>query len=376
MKVLMVCTVPTERSGIPNVIVNLMGGLTLQTINDIKLGYVSINNPDNSFTDKLTVWGIDNYVVERKISHLLGYVRRLSRIAKDYDVMHAHGNSATIVLEMIAAKIAGVPIRIAHSHNTTCRLKCIDKMIRPLFYKLCNGRIACGKEAGEWLFGNQNFMILNNGIDSDKFKFDLGKRDEIRGKLNVGNSIMLGHIGNFVSQKNHSFLIDVFYEFHKINPNSKLLLLGDGPLREIIKNRVNFLDIANSVIFIGSVSNPEYYMNAMDMIIMPSLFEGLPLSMIEEQCNGLPILASDKISADSNLTGLVKFKSLKDSATDWAKEAINIVSINIRNKEVSDAAMGKIKKCGYSIKESASQLKNYYIEKLQSNARRNNNNPD
>lgn len=376
MKVLMVCTVPTERSGIPNVIINLMGGLTLQMINDLKLGYVSINKPDDSFTDKLTVWGIDNYVVERKISHPLGYVRLLSRIAKEYDVMHVHGNSATIVLEMIAAKIAGVPIRIAHSHNTTCRMKLIDKLMRPLFYKLCNGRIACGKEAGEWLFGNRDFIILNNGINTDKFKFDFGKRDEIRGKLGVGNSVMIGHIGNFVSQKNHSFLIEVFYEFHKQNPNSKLLLLGDGPLRDIIQNRVNFLDIASSVIFIGSVKNPNEYMNAMDMIIMPSLFEGLPLSMIEEQCNGLPILASDTISTDSNLTGLVKFKPLKDSAAEWAKEAVKIASVNIRNKEVSDIAIGEIIKCGYSIKDSASQLKTYYIEKLLSNGRRNNNNSD
>lgn len=365
MKVLMVCTVPTEKSGIPNVIFNLIKSfITQKEENKLELGYISINKLSGTFSALLDEYSVDYYEIKRNILNPLGYIIELSRKAKEYDIIHVHGNSATMVLEMIAAKIAKIPIRIAHSHNTTCNMKVIDKLARPLFYRLCNGRMACGEEAGKWLFGSKDFLILNNGIESQKFRFNLDDRNRIREELGLKDSIVIGHIGNFVEAKNHKFLISIFNEFHKISPSSKLLLLGDGPLRNDIIELVKKIGLHNDVIFTGSVDNPEDYMNAMDVIVMPSLFEGLPLTLIEEQANGLPIIASDNITKDANITNLVQYKSLQDDAKSWATQIYDTILKSSRTYEISLNAIEQIRKNNYDIYSVASTLRKYYNEIL------------
>lgn len=360
-KVLMVCTVPTEKSGIPIVAFNLMEALVKNTSSDeLQLGYVSINQPQNFFLNKLKKWDIRNYVIPRKISNPIRYIYRLAKVAKNYDVMHVHGNSATLVLEMLAAKLAGVKLRIAHSHNTTCTAKTIDKLARPLFYYLCNGRMACGKEAGKWLFRNRDFQVINNGIDSEKFRFNQNLRNRIRKDLNINNEIVIGHIGNFNYQKNHEYLLKIFTIFQKINPTSKLLLLGDGPLRNEIEKEVSSLDLTNNVIFAGSVNNPQDYMNVMDMIIMPSRFEGLPLTLIEEQANGLPVLVADTITEDSNLTGDITFLSLNSTYVKWAQTAKEIIDTHKRTDSNSSRNIKLIRSAGYDINTVAQNLMSSY----------------
>lgn len=361
IKVLFVCTVPTERSGIPNVISNLIDS---QDETTIKYGYVAINEPNETFIDKLAKANTSLYIIPRKLSNPIGYIYSLAKIAKEYDIMHVHGNSATMVLEMIAAKIAKNKVRIAHSHNTTCKMKFIDILARPLFYHLCNGRLACGKEAGEWLFKKKKFSIINNGINSEKFKFDREKRELIRQKLGIGKEIVIGHVGNFVEQKNHDFLIDVFLKLRDLNNNAKLLLVGDGPLLHTISKRVKGLDLDKSVIFTGSIDNVGEYMNAMDMVIMPSLFEGLPLTLIEEQANGLPILAADTITKDANIASLIKYMPLTESASNWAKRAIEIITEQTHKEKSSEKAIRMIQKTQYDIKSVTKVLSLYYENKI------------
>lgn len=361
IKVLFVCTVPTERSGIPNVIYNIIDSQEEKTI---KYGYVAINEPKETFIDKLEKKNTSLYIIPRKLSNPIGYIYTLARIAKDYDIMHVHGNSATMVLEMIAAKIAKIKVRIAHSHNTTCKMKFIDLLMRPLFYHLCNGRLACGKEAGEWLFKTKEFTIINNGIKSEKFRFDKNTRTFIRHKLGIGNEIVIGHVGNFVEQKNHIFLIEVFLKIHELNNNTKLLLLGDGPLLKSISERVKLLDLDKYVIFAGSIENVGEYMNAMDMVIMPSLFEGLPLTLIEEQANGLPILASDTITKDANISGRIEYLSLTESTSNWAKKGIEITAVQTHDEETSEEAIRMIQKTQYDIKSVTNSLSLYYKNRI------------
>lgn len=361
MKVLMVCTVPTAKSGIPNVVFNLMGAIREYARNsDIELGYVSINQPEAFYSDKLYEWGVESHVLERKITSPLKYIRRLAKIAKGYDIIHVHGNSATMVLEMIAGKLAGVPVRIAHSHNTTCKMKIIDKLARPIFYQLCNERIACGNKAGEWLFRNRKFRVLNNGIESRKFKFDQVIREKVRNEIGVTDGVVVGHIGNFVEPKNHTFLIKVFAEFNKKHPSSKLMLLGDGPLRDDIQEFVELLDLSDRIVFMGSVSNPERYMHAMDIVVMPSLYEGLPLTLVEEQSNGLSILASDSISRESNIAGLVHFFSLLESTENWVRKIESLLKFVKHNEKTSNDAIRKIKAANYDIERVEENLLEYY----------------
>ncbi len=355
--ILFVCTVPTEKSGIPNVIFNLLSHLKDDSL---RFGYVAINQPSEFFSNKLKESNTTLHIVPRKLSAPFSYILNLAKVAKNYDVMHVHGNSATMVLEMIAAKLAGVRFRIAHSHNTTCNMKTIDRLARPLFHALCNGRIACGREAGRWLFGNRDFKVLNNGIDTSRFRFVKADRESMRRQLRVNAETVIGHIGNFVEQKNHRFLIDIFATYHSKNPESKLLLLGDGPLKEEIISKVNELELSDSIIFAGSVDKPEKFMNAMDLVVMPSLYEGLPLTLVEEQANGLTVLAADTITSDSDMSGLVNFASLSQSPEEWEERMSQMLENARHDEEVSALAVKSIKVAKYDINVVCEDLKSYY----------------
>lgn len=360
MRILTVCTVATAKSGIPMVIFNLFRAMNRT---GMELGYVSINEPSEPFASYLNEMGISTYVIPRKISNPIKYVMGLAKVARGYDIIHVHGNSATMCLEMLAAFISGVKVRITHSHNTTCKNKIVDKLSRPLFHYLNNGRLACGIEAGEWLYGSRPFKVINNGVETSRFTFDWEKRDSLRLQLGITEAHLLyGHIGNFAEQKNHQFLLQIFAEISRKQPTAKLVLLGYGPLREATERQVENLGLTDNVIFAGSVDRPEYYLQAIDLIIMPSLFEGLPLTMVEEQAAGLPILASTAITPDADMTGLVTYKSLEDSAESWAKTAISMLNdYNSSDREErSTKAIAQIRDNGYDIKESARQLIEYY----------------
>lgn len=362
IKLLIVCTVPTERNGITNVIFNLLSAIDRSAL---RIGYVAINEPDDFYRKKLEDLGVTLHVVSRKLSAPLQYIKDLVKVAKGYDIMHVHGNSATMVLEMMAAKMAGVKVRAAHSHNTTCSMKKIDTCSRPLFHALCNLRFSCGKEAGKWLYGKRNFNIINNGIDCNIFAFNEADRLRIRKELGINNEILIGHVGNFVEAKNHSYLIAVFKAVLDRGVDARLLLLGDGKLRKEIEDQVHAFDIDDKVIFAGSVNNTNEYLSAMDMVVMPSIFEGLPLTLVEEQANGLSILASDVIATDANMTGLVKYKSLDDSKKEWADEIIQILSDSKRDSNRSQTAIKKIMEAGYDINLVTQDLVKCYKQSLE-----------
>ena len=189
----MVNTVPTERNGITGVVFNFIGAFPKGAV---ELGYVTINEPDESFRIKLGIVGARLYVVPREIRHPLRYVRNLANAARGYDAIHAHGDSATLVLEMLAAKMAGVPLRIAHSHSSNCSMHLIHRIMWPLFQTLCNSRLSCSDKAGIWLFGKRDFTVINNGIDTARFSFNAENRKDIREMIEVTGPIV-GHVGNF-----------------------------------------------------------------------------------------------------------------------------------------------------------------------------------
>ncbi len=360
IRVLMVCTVPTGKSGIPNVIFNLMESMNKDRLS---LGYVSINKPDEFYCARLKNIGANLHYIERKLSNPLAYVLSLAKVAKNYDIIHVHGNSATMVLEMIAAKIAGIKVRICHCHSTTCSKKTIDKYSRWLFYLLCNGRLACGKEAGKWLYRNRTFRVVNNAISTANNQFDSNKRLSIRSKLGLTEKdFLIGHIGNFVEAKNHKFLIKVFSELLKSRPDTKLILLGDGQLMEESIKYIAEKGVKEHVIITGSVPSPSDYMQAMDMVVMPSIYEGLPLTLVEEQANGLSILASDVITPDANMAGLITYKSLDEGVIAWSEKISEMISEVKHNTETSELAIGRIKDAGYDITVVAQQLKAFYLK--------------
>lgn len=357
MKVLVINTVQTASNGITNVIFNLFAASDRHIID---YGYVSINEPNEQYLDKLTKYGIKLFVIPRVSTHIHRYIKSIQKIAIDYNVIHVHGNSATMLLELLAAKKAGVGLRIAHSHNTTCTHRIINSFLHPWFQSLCNGRIACGIQAGKWLFKNKSFFVVQNGINVNKFKFNDDIRKKLRAKYGISDKLVFGHVGNFIAQKNHDFLIDIFRQILYIKPNSILMLLGDGLLMANIKSKVESLNLSNNVIFMGSVGNPQDYLNAMDLIIMPSLYEGLPLSMIEAQCNGLSILSADTISKDADMGNFIEFMSLSNPPSQWASTAVSMLGKSYRNSQISNHAVNLIINKGFSISDVTNSLNKYY----------------
>lgn len=358
MKVLMINTVPTEKNGITGVIFNIINHINSDKIS---IDYLSINKPDNHYTKTVNEHGGKMYVIPRSIKKPFSYVRNLYKLLKKnrYDIIHVHGNSSTLTLEMLAAKLANCKVRIAHSHNTTCKYKFVHYVLTPLFRLLCNERMACGIDAGKWLFGNQRFTVINNGIDVNKFFFDNESRNYIRKKYDISDEkIIIGHVGVFNTQKNHKYLVDAFKKAHEKQPNLILMLVGEGELFEQVKEQVKIEDISNDVIFCGVTNDVNKYYAAMDAIFMPSLYEGLPLTLIEAQANGLPCYISDVITKEVDKTGLIRFIPL-DDINDWVKEMSSFSKKDNRCAE-SKKSIKNIISEGYSIEHEAEKLIRLY----------------
>lgn len=357
MRVLIINTVPTERNGITNVIFNYFAAINNQRI---EFGYVTISEIGKEYEKWLKEKGIKIYRLTRSFNHPIKYIKDLYKIAKDYDIVHAHGNSSTLLLEMLAAKLGNVNVRISHSHNTTCNSPLLHKLLNPLFLKLCTKQLACGVEAGKWMFGKKEFEVINNGIDTVRFRFKEEDGDTIRKQLGWSEAIIIGNVGNFYEQKNHTFLLDIFSHIYKKEPKARLLILGDGPLKDELLTKTKDLGIEEAVKFAGSVSNVEAYLSAMDIIVMPSLFEGLPLTLIEEQANGLQCLVSDVITKDADM-GNLEFLSLDLPVSEWSK-CIERKLKNLPNRiENSSKCIEIIKSRGFDIHEEAKKLTDIYL---------------
>lgn len=278
----------------------------------------------------------------------------------EYDTIHTHLNQVSgIILEV--AKECNIPNRIAHSHSSNnlnnIFIKVYKIYLQSKINKNATIKLACSENAAKWLYKkeNKNAIIVNNAIDIKKFSFNEKMRKNIREQLNIDNKcVVFGHVGNFIKVKNHDFLIDVFDEYRRYNSNTMLLLAGDGELKEKIKNKVKMLGLENNVVFLGSIKNINEYYSAFDVLLFPSLYEGLSLVLIESQCNGLKIVASNSIDHKSDITGNISFVDLSQSYKFWA-QFINKMSFK-RNYNING-----LKKSGYDLKEVVAKMENIYL---------------
>lgn len=356
MKILVINTVPTDKNGITNVIFNYLKAMG----NDVAFDYVAINNPDAFYVNFLEEKGAALYSLKRR--NVLGYIGSLCKIIKKnkYDAIHVHGNSHTVVLELLAAKLAGCKVRIIHAHSTGCNSVALHKLLAGLFDCLCTDRLACGESAGKFMFGLKPFEIINNGVDVEKFSFDKKAREVFRINLALTETdILIGHVGYFMPVKNQSFLVDIFAELAKNDSRYHLVLIGDGAMRTEIEQKVASLGLTNKVTFTGNIDNVSEYLNAIDIIIMPSLYEGLPLTLVEQQANGLQCVVSDTITAEADKTGNLSFLSLQAPISDWVQAVENSLCMQDRELRSKDAFIA-IESAGYSIRKEAKKLVEYY----------------
>lgn len=321
--------------------------------------------------DTLREMGSNVYKLEgvwlRKPTDYFNYFKKIDDFFSkhhDYKVVHLHSSSKNFFI-LKSAKKYGIPVRIAHSHNIGFQTKnkiqiIIGNLCKPLLKKYATDYFACAYLAGEWLFGkktvrNGKVKVIHNAVEYEKFKFNEEKRIEIRNKLNISKKLVLGNVGRFSTQKNHEFLIDIFNEIHKENKMSTLMLIGKGEKEEIIRKKVKELGLENDVIFMGFCDNVNELMWAMDIFLMPSLHEGLPVVGIEAQAAGLPCFMSKYVITDEvKITELVKFIELKQSPSEWAEEILNS-DLNRKNTKA------EIEQAGYLIMDTAKELENFYI---------------
>ena len=282
--------------------------------------------------------------------------------------VHFHANTINPMFKVVeeAYKLK-LPIRIIHSHNSnymkkmSIKDKAYEILEKRRLDKISTHLLACSYEAGKWMFNSKYFEVIKNGINVDEFKPDIEIRNNIRKQFNINDKIVIGHVGRMNYQKNSLFLIDVFNELHKINNNVVLLYIGDGDLKEEVINKIKGNHLEKSVILTGAKDNIKEFYQAMDFFILPSRFEGLPVSLLEAQAKGLNCYVSNAISLESNITGLVKFLNLENTAKEWASE----INKGIDNKNVikENIIKQKFNDSGYNIISSAHKLEKIYLAK-------------
>ena len=302
-----------------------------------------------------------NVIITPKYTNLIKYISFLIKTfkANNYDIVHSNLNSLS-VFPLFAAQVAGVKIRIAHSHSTTNKkefLRNIVKNFLKLFSKVfANKYFACSKLAGIWLFGKRTFkkgevIIINNAIDTDRFKFDSALRKTTRMKYGIDEkTILLGNVGRLCRQKNQLFLLNIL---NKLDLTKyKLLILGQGELNNVLKCYAEEKKISDNVIFVDSSSKPEDFYNAFDIFLLPSLYEGLPVSGVEAQANSLPCIFSTNITKEVKATDDVVFLNI-DFGVEPRISAINKLILNGRKKQAINS--------NFDINFMAKKLQNYYI---------------
>lgn len=308
-----------------------------------------------------------NGVWLRKPTDYFNYFKKIDSFFKehhDYKVVHLHSSSKNFYV-LKSAKKYGIPVRIAHSHNIGFQSKSklqimIGNLCKPLLKKYATDYFACSEIAGEWLFGKKevqknNVKVIHNAVDLQKFKFNEDTRNKIRKELGIEDKLVIGHVGRFTTQKNHTFLIDIFNEIHKKNSNSVLMLVGTGEKEAEIHEKVKNLGLEENVLFVGFKNNVNEYMWAMDLFVFPSLFEGLGLVLIEAQATGMKCFTSkDVVPEEAKVSSLLQYISLNDSAKLWADEII-------KNKVVRNNKYKDIKEKGYDICDTGKELEEFYI---------------
>lgn len=280
------------------------------------------------------------------------------RCHSDYVAIHSHIQENSGFVFKYAAKY-GIKTRIVNSHIADLGIdyKYMFRQFGRFFMnKYATDRFACGKQAGVFLYGKKDFQIFKNAINVNSFIYNSDRRKKIRGILGIqDNTFVVGHIGRFNTQKNHAFLIEIFKEVLRMRNDAILIMVGEGVLRKTIQRQVDDYGLSENVLFLGTRSDVDDIMQAFDILLFPSLYEGLPVSIIEAQSSGLQCVLSDTIDRETDITGNCHFISLSDSAVEWANETLALAN------EPRENTKEKIQRAGYDVTRNVEWLTNFYL---------------
>lgn len=276
-----------------------------------------------------------------------------------YDIFHDHGNSSMMAIELTIAKLAGIKIRIAHSHNTRCPNVIVHRLLNPYMNKQYTKALACGEMAGDWLYGKGNFEVLPNGFETSEFRFSQSARERLRLELGVNDKFVIGHMGRINEQKNQDFLIDVFNKVAAERDDAVLIMVGEGPDSEKIIEKVEHSPYKDRIIMYGLSNKPSEMYSAFDLFALPSRYEGLPVVLLEAQISGLPCIASNKVTREVDF-GEMQWASI-DDVNGWKEKILKTEANNndYRNRYMTDHVEQIAK---YDISNTAGQLDQIYTE--------------
>lgn len=327
------------------------------------LTWEGATNLDEAFVESLGATVIKS---EYYASDKLRYVLELYKILESgkYDIVHSHAsfNNAYTVL---AAKLAGTPVRISHSHSAYPPHGVARAILRWISIAIINGlstdRWACSEEAARCMFGNRPWRLIRNAIDTKKFRFDEFAREECRRSLGLGESMTVCHVGFFGYPKNQTFLLRAFSCLRARRPDAILLLVGDGDAQERakIESSIAELHLGASVKLLGQRMDVCRIMQAADLFVMPSEFEGLPIALVEAQAAGLACLAADTITREVALTDLVRFLPLAEGPEAWAEAMLKAECPADRRSGAQAVEAG-----GYELNSEAAKISDCYAEAL------------
>jgi glycosyltransferase involved in cell wall biosynthesis len=354
-----------NRGGLETFIMNLYRNIDRSKV---QFDFLVHSNKEGAFDQEIMALGGKIFSVPSRKQGVLKYRKALADFFNthpEYKIIHSHISSLTNVSPLRVAKKYGVPCRIVHSHNIMqggSRIHRYIHRINQLSLKsYATHYFACSDLAAKWmypkeLYENHEFKLINNGIETEKFKFNKDVRIQKRKELGVNNNYVIGHVGRFQTQKNHSFLIDIFKEIYVKNNDCVLLLVGDGELRREIETKVKELGLTENVIFTGVRSDIPELFQAMDVFVFPSFYEGWGIVLVEAQASGLECFTSNKVvPKEVDVADLVEFVDLDKSAQVWADKILNVYSYERNN--TTDI----IKTGGYDICQVVEDLQKWYL---------------
>ncbi len=324
-----------------------------------------VRSPDNNYAQEISALGgrifytpsfprhfIRNYIETKKL---------LQR--KQWDVIHVHGNAAMYMLPLKLAKKLGYPCRIMHSHNVQPQnpiFSLVHYYNRRKISKYATHLLACSDAAGKWMYQDNSFQIIHNAVEMGNFLFDEAARPAVRNELRIGDKLVLGHVGRFSTQKNHLFLLDIFEEVKKLHNDSVLMLVGDGELREAVEEKAKAMGIYDSVLFMGRRNDVGKLMSAMDLFVLPSLYEGLGNVLVEAQFNGLRCVVSEEAYNEEVQISSDLFRvSLKSGADLWAKQILAWGAAS-KDRQVDEPTL---RASGYNILDVTASLEKIYLSR-------------
>lgn len=353
-----------ECGGITNAFMNYYRSMNLS---DLIIDIASSGPFDNKLEEEVNSNGGKCFYLPSKQDHLFSYCIQLNSLIREqkYDLVDVHGNSATMLVEMLIARNNGIDRRMAHCLNSKNNHPFIHKTLVKKFNEECNIKTACTKEAGNYLYGDNSYVILKNVIDAEKYRYSVKSRHIIRSKYNINeNDILIGTIGKINYQKNQLFLIPIVKKIVTEYNNVKLIIVGDGDKREELEKAILENRIKDKIILAGMQNNVVEYYSAFDIFVFPSLFEGQSLALLEAKCSGVVGASSSNIQLkEGDPNAFIDSLPLKEEI--WSKKIEYLIKNKLysdrRRPNNSNIAIEEIKRNGLDCHEAAKTLRSLYM---------------